>query len=53
MGKIEAVMNDEIRTAPIVCRSSNREAVRTMEDLKRRIVDGCFTITAKVADIRP
>lgn len=54
MGEIKAVMNGEIRIVPIVCRSSNREgAVRTMEDLKSRIVEGRFSITARVADLRP
>jgi hypothetical protein len=39
---------------PIVGRGSNREgALRSMEDLKNRILDGRFPLTQKVADIRP
>lgn len=54
LGTVRAVMNGELRTVPIVCRSSNREgAVRTMNDLKRRMLDGTFTMTAKVADLHP
>jgi putative methanogenesis marker 16 metalloprotein len=54
LGKVNAEVNGVARTMPIVCRSSNREgALRTMEDLKKRLLDGRFTMTAKVADLRP
>lgn len=54
LGEVHAVVNDEMRTMPILCRNSNREgATRSMEDLKARILDGSFSITAKVADIQP
>lgn len=54
LGDVIAMVNGVERTMPIVCRSSNRQgAVRTMDDLKARILDGRFTLTAKVADLRP
>lgn len=54
LGEVSAEMNGTRRTVPVVCRGSNREgAVRTMENLKKRILDGSFPITAKVADLRP
>ncbi len=54
LGKVRATVNGDVRTMPIVCRGSNREgALRTMEDLKTRILDGRFVMTAKVADIQP
>jgi ferredoxin len=54
LGKVSAELNGTMRTVPIVCRGSNREgAVRTMEDLKKRVIDGRFTMTARVADLRP
>jgi putative methanogenesis marker 16 metalloprotein len=54
LGSVEAVVDDELRTIPIICRSSNREgAMRAMDELKRRMMDGRFIMTAKVADLRP
>jgi putative methanogenesis marker 16 metalloprotein len=54
LGKVTAVVNGAERAMPIVCRGSNREgAIRTMKDLKRRILDGKFTMTAKVSDLKP
>ena len=54
MGSVSAMIEGKTRVIPIVCRNSNREgAVRTMNDLKRRILDGSFTIKSKVADIHP
>jgi putative methanogenesis marker 16 metalloprotein len=54
LGDVRATIDGEERIMPILCRNSNREgAVRTMDDLKKRIVEGTFTITAKVADLRP
>ncbi len=54
LGEVRATVNGEERVMPILCRNSNREgAVSTMDDLKRRIVEGRFTITAKVSDLRP
>ena len=54
LGEVRAIVNGEERVMPILCRNSNRErAVKTMNDLKRRILEGSFTVTAKVADLRP
>jgi hypothetical protein len=54
LGEVSAEVNGVMRTMPVVCRGSNREgAVRTMEDLKKRLLDGTFAMTAKVADLRP
>jgi putative methanogenesis marker 16 metalloprotein len=54
MGAIRLDIGGMQRTVPIVGRGSNREgALRTMEDLKKRILDGRFPLTRKVADIRP
>jgi len=54
LGEITATVNGVQRTMPIVCRGSNREgALRTMGDLKARILDGRFTMVAKVADVQP
>jgi putative methanogenesis marker 16 metalloprotein len=39
---------------PIVCRNSNREgAIKTMNDLKRRILEGSFQLRGKSANIKP
>jgi len=52
LGSITAKIDGEVRTIPVVSRNSNREgATRTMDDLKRRILDGTFKMTAKVADL--
>lgn len=54
LGTVRALIDGEMRVMPVMCRSSNREgALRTMDDLKERILNGGFTITAKVADIQP
>ncbi|MFA5312181.1 MAG: methanogenesis marker 16 metalloprotein [Methanomassiliicoccales archaeon] len=54
MGAIRLNLGGAYRTVPIVGRGSNREgALRSMTDLKERILDGRFPITWKVADIRP
>ena len=54
MGEVRTFIDGQMRVLPILCRNSNREgAVHTMEDLKRRILDGKFIITDKVADIEP
>ena len=54
MGEIQLNIGGIIRTVPIVGRGSNREgALRSMEDLKERILDRRFPLTQKVADIRP
>jgi putative methanogenesis marker 16 metalloprotein len=54
MGTIRLDIAGTKRTVPIVGRGSNREgALRSMEDLKKRILDGRFPLTRKVADIRP
>lgn len=54
LGSVRAAVNGDVRTMPIVGRGSNREgALRTMADLKTRVLDGRFIMTAKVADIQP
>jgi uncharacterized protein (DUF39 family) len=54
MGEIHLNFGGVGRTIPIVGRCSNREgALRSMTDLKKRILDGRFPITRKVADIQP
>ncbi len=54
LGEVRTIIDGEMRVMPILCRNSNREgALHTMKDLKERILDGSFTITAKVADIQP
>ena len=54
MGSIRLEIGGSYRTVPIVGRGSNREgALRSMTDLKERIIDGSFQINRKVADIRP
>jgi putative methanogenesis marker 16 metalloprotein len=54
LGEVRAAVNGDMRAMPIVCRGSNREgALRTMGDLKARILAGRFTMTTKVADLRP
>lgn len=54
MGAIHLDINGTVRTVPIVGRGSNREgALRSMDDLKKRVLDGEFPLTKKVADIRP
>ena len=54
LGEVRTIIEGKMRVIPIICRNSNREgAVRTMDDLKARIQDGRFIITAKVADIIP
>lgn len=54
LGDVKVRIDGVERTIPIVCRSSNREgALRTMSDLKRRILSGEFKMTTKVADIEP
>ena len=54
MGAIRLDIGGTLRTVPIVGRGSNREgALRSMEDLKKRILNGKFPLTRKVADIRP
>jgi hypothetical protein len=51
---VRAVVNGYERSIPIVCRGSNRAgALRTMGDLKERLLSGRFTMTSKVADLRP
>jgi len=54
LGEVRTMIAGKERIMPIVCRNSNREgAVRTMNDLKRRILDGSFVMKAKAADIKP
>ena len=54
LGEVHAFIDGETRIMPIICRNSNREgAVRTMGDLKERILARKFIITEKVADIIP
>lgn len=54
LGEVSAEVNGTARTVPTACRGSDREgAVRTMENLKRRLLDGSFAMTAKVAGLRP
>jgi putative methanogenesis marker 16 metalloprotein len=54
LGAVRATVNGDVRTMPVVGRGSNREgALRTMADLKTRVLDGRFSMTPKVADIQP
>ncbi len=54
MGSVDLNIGGRPLAVPVVGRGSNREgALRSMEDLKRRIVDGRFPLTSKVSDIRP
>ena len=54
LGTITAEVNGEKREMPILCRNSNRAgAVRTMAELKRKIGEGTFVMTEKVADLKP
>ena len=54
LGEVRAMIDGVKRAIPVLCRNSNREgAVRTMNDLKRKIREGTFTMTAKVSDIHP
>lgn len=54
LGRVHIQVHGELIDVPVVCRQSNRQAaLRTAEDLKRRVLDGRFVITGKVADIRP
>jgi putative methanogenesis marker 16 metalloprotein len=54
LGNVEATIAGQDRVMPIVCRNSNREgAVRSMNNLKKRILDGSFTIREKTADVKP
>jgi putative methanogenesis marker 16 metalloprotein len=54
LGRVHIKVHGEMIDVPVVCRQSNRQAaLRTAEDLKRRVLDGRFVITGKVADIRP
>ena len=54
LGDVKTSIAGLERIMPIVCRNSNREgAVRTMNDLKRRILDRSFTMREKVANINP
>jgi putative methanogenesis marker 16 metalloprotein len=54
LGSVRIEVDGVLRDVPIVCRQSNRQAAeRTAGNLKERILEGTFTITGKVADIRP
>ncbi len=54
MGRVHIEVDGRELDVPVVGRQSNRQAaLRTAEDLKRRVLDGSFIITGKVADIRP
>lgn len=54
LGEVRTTIAGQERIMPIVCRNSNREgAVRTMNDLKKRILDGSFIMREKVANINP
>ncbi len=54
LGRVMIEVRGKRFDVPVVCRQSNRKAaIRTAEDLKRRVLDGSFVITGKVADIRP
>jgi uncharacterized protein (DUF39 family) len=54
LGDVHVTIDGRNMVIPIVCRNSNREgAVRSMNDLKRRILDGSFQLRDKSADIRP
>ncbi|MFA5453354.1 MAG: methanogenesis marker 16 metalloprotein [Candidatus Methanomethylophilaceae archaeon] len=52
MGKVMTHIDGMEMTIPVVCRNSNREgAIRSMTDLKNKILDKEFVITEKVSDI--
>lgn len=54
LGTVQLDIGGFPRSVPIIGRCSNREgALRSMEDLKRRMLDGNFPLGPKVADIRP
>lgn len=54
LGTVRLDIDGSPRMVPIIGRGSNREgARRTMEDLRKRILEGRFPITPRVADIRP
>ncbi len=54
LGNVKTSIAGQERIMPIVCRNSNREgAVRTMNDLKKRLLDGSFEMREKVANINP
>jgi putative methanogenesis marker 16 metalloprotein len=54
LGDVKTTIAGQDRIMPIVCRNSNREgAVRTMNDLKKRLLDGSFIMREKVANINP
>ena len=54
LGHAHVTIEGRSMVIPIVCRNSNREgAVKTMNDLKRRILDGSFQLRSKSANIRP
>jgi putative methanogenesis marker 16 metalloprotein len=54
LGEVDALIDGENRAMPIMCRNSNRVgAIRTMEDLKERILDRQFLMTSRVANIAP
>lgn len=54
LGEVKASIAGHEHTMAIVCRNSNREGVvRTMNDLKRRILEGSFKMREKVANINP
>jgi putative methanogenesis marker 16 metalloprotein len=54
IGSVRIEVGGAVHDVPIICRQSDRNAAaRTALDLKARILKGTFTITGKVADIRP
>jgi putative methanogenesis marker 16 metalloprotein len=54
IGDAHVTIEGKNMVIPIVCRNSNREgAVKTMNDLKRRILDGSFQLRGKSANIKP
>ena len=54
LGQAHVTIEGRKMAIPIVCRNSNREgAVKTMNDLKSRILDGSFQLRGKSANIRP
>ena len=51
---IKATIAGQDHVMPIVCRNSNRQgAIRSMNDLKKRILDGSFVMREKAANINP
>ena len=54
LGEVRVDIEGKSRVIPIVCRNSNREgAIRSMNDLKSRLLDGNFHLRDKTADLRP